>query len=63
MNPFQLGGCLCTPHRRMLFGEGRGWYNQGSFVYLAEACRGWVCAGANGVGCVDVEGRAVLSEH
>jgi len=64
MNPFQLGDsparCLCTPHRRTLFGEGRGGYNQGSFVYLgynqgsfvylAEACGGWVFAGANGVG-------------
>jgi len=28
----------------------RGGYNQGSFVYLAKACGGWVCAGVNGVG-------------
>ena len=42
--------------------RGAGGENQGSFVYFAKACGGWVCAGINRVVCVDVEGRAVLSD-
>jgi len=43
--------CLCTPHRRTLFGEGGGGYNpgEGSCVYFAKGCEGWVFAGVNGV--------------
>jgi len=44
---------LCPTNERSLAGGGEG-YNQGSFVYLAKACGGWVFAGVNGVGCVDV---------
>jgi len=29
--------------------RGGGGYNQGSFVYFAKACGGWVFAGVNGV--------------
>jgi len=39
---------------RSLVRGGEG-YIQGSFVYFAKACGGWVCAGVNGVGCVDVK--------
>jgi len=45
--------CLCTPNERSLVRGGEG-YNQGSFVYFAKACGGWVFAGVNGVSCVDV---------
>jgi len=41
--------------------RGTGGHNQGSFVYFAKACGGWVCAGVNRVRCVDVGGRAILS--
>jgi len=30
--------------------RGGGGYNQGSFVYLAKACDGWMFADVNGVG-------------
>ena len=36
--------CVCTPHRRTPFVRGGGGYNQGSFVYFAKACGGWVFA-------------------
>jgi len=41
--------------------RGTGGYNQGSFEYFAKACWGWVFAGVNGVGSVDVEGSSVFS--
>ena len=56
------GACAHPTDERSLV-KGGGGYNQDSFVYFAKACGGWVCAGINGVVCVDVEGRAVLSEH
>jgi hypothetical protein len=40
--------------------RGGGGYNQGSYVYFAKRCGGWVFAGVNGVICVDVEGNSVL---
>jgi len=46
-------------HSLMRGGEG---YNQGSFVYFAKACGGWVFAGVNGVGRMDVVGSSVLSD-
>ena len=53
--------CIGTGHgayarptnERSLVRGGEG-YNQGSFVYFAKACGGWVFAGVNGVSCVDV---------
>jgi len=39
-----------------------GGYNQRYFVYFDKGCGGWVFAGVNGVVCVNVEGRAVLSD-
>jgi len=44
--------CLCTPHRRTLFGGG---YNQGFCVYFAKGCGDWVFAGVNEVAPVDVK--------
>jgi len=41
--------------------RGAGRYNQGSFVYFAKRCRGWVFAGVNEVVCVDVGGSSVPS--
>jgi len=50
-----LCGAYARPtNERSLVREGEG-YNQGSFVYFAKAWRGWVCAGVNGVVCVDVK--------
>jgi len=43
------GVCARLTDNRTLVRGGRG-FNQGSCVYLAEACGGWVCAGVNGVG-------------
>jgi len=57
-----LCGAYARPtdkHSLVRGGEG---YNQGSFVYFAKACGGWVFAGVNGVVCVDVKGHAVLSD-
>jgi len=54
------GACERPTDERSLV-RGGGGYNQGSFVYFAKACG--VCAGFNGVMCVDVKGHAVLSEH
>ena len=42
--------------------RGGGGYNQDSSVYFAKGSGGWVFTGINGVGCVDVEGRAVFSD-
>ena len=45
-----LCGAYARPtNERSLVRGGRG-YNQGSFVYLAKACGGWVFAGVNEVG-------------
>jgi len=57
-----LCGAYARPTNERSLVRGRGGYNQGSFVYFAKACGGWVFAGVNGVGCVDVEGGAVLSD-
>jgi len=47
-------GAYARPtNERSLVRGGEG-YNQGSFVYFAKACGGWVFAGVNGVSCVDV---------
>jgi len=43
------GACARPTDERSLVRAGGG-YNQGSFVYLAKVCRGWVFAGVNGVG-------------
>jgi len=48
------GVCARPTHENSLM-RGGGGYNQGSFVYFAKACGGWVCAGVNGVGRVDVK--------
>ena len=50
------GACARLTDERSLVRGGEG-YNQGSFVYFG----GWVCAGVNGVGSVDVEGSSILS--
>jgi len=55
------GACARPTDERTLVRGGGG--HKGSCVYFAMACGGWVFAGVNGVVCVDVEGRAVLSEH
>ena len=57
-----LCGAYARPTDTRSLVRGGGRYNQGSFVYFAKACGGWVFAGVNGVGCVDVEGGAVLSD-
>jgi len=44
-----LCGAYARPTNKQSLVRGRGWYNQGSFVYFAKACG-------------DVEGRAVLSD-
>ena len=46
-----LCGVYARPptHERSLM-RGGGGYNQGSFVYFAEVCGGWVFVGVNGVG-------------
>jgi len=43
--------CLYTPHRRMLFYEGRRGL-QTRLICILKACEGWVFAGVNGVVCV-----------
>jgi len=55
------GACARTTDKHSLL-RGGGGYNQGSCVYFVKACGDWVFAGVNGVVCVDVEGRAVLSD-
>jgi len=42
--------CLSSPTDEHSLVRGGGGYNQGSFIYFAKACVGWVCAGVNGVG-------------
>ena len=45
-----LCGAYARPtDERSLVRGGEG-YNQGSFVYFAEACGGWMFVGVNGVG-------------
>jgi len=56
------GACACPTVERSLV-RGGGEYNQGSFVYVAKGCVGWVFASFNVVVSVDVEGFPVLSEH
>jgi len=56
-------GACARPTNEHLLVRGEGGYNQGSFVYFAKACGVWVSLGVNGVVCVDVEVRAVLTEH
>jgi len=55
------GSCAHPTDERSLV-RGTGGYNQASCVYFAKGCGSWVFAGVNGVGCVDVEGHAVLSD-
>jgi len=43
------GACACPTDEHSLV-RGGGGYNQGSFVYFAKTCGGWVFAGVNGVG-------------
>jgi len=50
-----LCGAYARPTNERSLVRERGGYNQGSFVYFAKAWRGWVCAGVNGVVCVDVK--------
>mmetsp|Transcript_100194 Transcript_100194/g.161533 ORF Transcript_100194/g.161533 Transcript_100194/m.161533 type:complete len:86 (+) Transcript_100194:49-306(+) len=56
-----LCGAYARPTNKQSLVRGRGGYNQGSFVYFAKACGGWVFAGVNGVVCVEVESRSILS--
>jgi len=49
-----LCGAYACPTDEPSLVRGDGGYNQGSFLYFAKACGGWVSAGVNGVGCVDV---------
>ena len=44
------GGACARPTDERSLVRGTGGYNQGSFVYLAKVCGGWVFAGVNGVG-------------
>jgi len=55
-----LCGAYARPTDERSLVRGDGGYNQGSCVYFAKACGGWVCAGVNGVDSVDVEGSSVL---
>jgi len=50
-----LCGAYASPTNERSLVRKRGGYNQGSFVYFAKAWRGWVCAGVDGVVCVDVK--------
>jgi len=43
------GVCARPTHERSLVSGGGG-YNQGSCVYFAKGCGGWVFTGVNGVG-------------
>jgi len=56
------GACARPTDERSLVRGGRG-YNQGSCVYLAKACGGWVCADVHGVGWVNVKGSSVVSGY
>ena len=53
---------LCGPTNERSLVRGRGGYNQGSCVYFVNGCEGWVFVGVDGLVCVDMEGRAVLSD-
>jgi len=44
-----LCGAYARPINERSLVRGRGGYNQGSFVYFAKACGGWVFAGVKGV--------------
>jgi len=57
---YLCGACARPTDERSLV-RGGGGHNQGSFVYLVKACGGWVFAGVNGVGSVDVGGCSILS--
>jgi len=57
-----LFGVYARPIDERSLVRGGGGYNQGSFVYLAKACGGWVFAGVNGQVLVDVPVRTFLSE-
>jgi len=48
------GACARSTDERSLV-RGGGGYNQGSFVYLAKACGGWMFADVNGVVCANVK--------
>ena len=48
-------GAYAHPTDERFLVRGGGGYNQGFFVYLAKACGGWVFAGVNEVGWVDVK--------
>jgi len=50
-----LCGAYARPTNECSLVRERGGYNQGSFVYFAKAWSCWVCAGVNGVVCVDVK--------
>ena len=49
-----LCGAYARPTDERFLVKGGGGYNQGSFVFWAKACGGWVFVGVNGVGCVDL---------
>jgi len=56
-----LCGVYARPTEERSLVRGGGGYNQGSFVYFAKACGVSVFVVVDGVVCVNVEGRAVLS--
>jgi len=45
-----LCGAYARPTNERFLVRGTGGYNQGSSVYFAKGCGGWVFAGVNGVG-------------
>jgi len=54
-------GACAHPTDESSLVRGGGGYNQGSYVYFAKVCLGWVFAGVNRVVCVVLEGLAVVS--
>ena len=58
-----LCGASAHPTDEHFLMRGGGGYNQGSCVYFAKGCGGWVFVGVNEVVWVDVEGIYVLSSY
>ena len=58
-----LCGACARPTDKSSLMSGGGGYNQGSCVYFAKRCGGWVFAGVDGVLGVDVEGSSILSSY